>query len=76
MWHAQQKRELHLGFQLEILQGRDHLKCLDMDGRRTNPKETRWDGVDLIQLVQDRGTLTEIFGFNKQRGIAWLAENL
>lgn len=65
MWHAGQKRELRVGFLLEILQDRDRLKCLDIDGRRTNLKETKWDVVDLIYLVQDRGTLIEIFWFYK-----------
>jgi len=67
MRHAGQKRELRVGFWLEILQDRDRLKCLDIDGTRTSLEETRWDGVDLIYvyLVQDRGTLIEIFGFYK-----------
>lgn len=76
MWHAGQKSELRVGFQLEILQDGDRLKCRDTDDRRTNLKETRWGGVDQIYLVQDRGTLIEIVGFYKQRGISWLAENL
>jgi hypothetical protein len=65
MWHAGQKIELRVGFWLEILQDRDRLKRLDIDDRRRNLKETSWDGVDLIYLVQDRGTLIEIFGFYK-----------
>jgi len=47
---------LRVGFWLEILQDRGRLKSFDIDGRRTNLKETRWDGVDLIYLVQDGGT--------------------
>ena len=50
---------------MEILQDRESLKCPDIDGRRTNLKETRWDGVDLIYVAQERGTLIEIFGFYK-----------
>jgi hypothetical protein len=65
MWHAGQKRELLVGFWLEILQDGDRLKCLDIDGRRTNLKETKWNGLDFIYLVRDNGTLIEIFGFYK-----------
>jgi hypothetical protein len=65
MWHAGQKREHRVGFWLEILKDGERLKCLVIDGRRTNFKGTRLDGVDLIYFFQDRVALIEILRFYK-----------
>jgi hypothetical protein len=65
---------MHTKLRLENLKGRDQLEDLDVDGDYI--KEIIWEGVDWIDMVQDKNLWQALvntvmnFGFHKRQGIS------
>ena len=57
MWHVWGRGEVHTGFWWRHLRERCHFEDLGIHGRiilKLNFQEVWWDGVDCIDLSQDR----------------------